>query len=143
MSLVERARAGDFQAACQIADRLLRQETASAYRKALPWLRIGTREREEWAQYSLGLMFDYGRGVRRNLGPAIRWYTLAAAQGYDSGQANLGVVYANLPVKRRNIRKAVDLDRRAARRGNRNAMYTSVFTTNAAAATLPGCAGRS
>ena len=41
------------------------------------------------AQYLLGLMYVTGRGVPLNHKTAVKWYRLAAAQGYAPAQKNL------------------------------------------------------
>ena len=45
------------------------------------------------AQYHLGVMHDYGRGVPENDKTAVKWYTLAAEQGHAKSQYNLGIMY--------------------------------------------------
>ena len=47
------------------------------------------------AQYNLGVMYYYGRGVRRDLKAGEKWYRLAAEQGDAYAQSNLGVMYEN------------------------------------------------
>jgi uncharacterized protein len=47
------------------------------------------------AQFDLGFMYDYGRGVMQDYGEAMRWYRLAAEQGNALAQYNLGFMYAN------------------------------------------------
>jgi TPR repeat protein len=108
---------------CYTAHDLMKGETPEGYLQALPWLRRAARTGEPWAAYHLGLMFDHGLGVRRNVAKAIKWYSQAAEGGYDSAQLNLGIVYANLPGARRDLGRALVLYRSAARQGNRNAMY--------------------
>ena len=46
------------------------------------------------AQFSLGVMYDEGRGVSQNDAEAVRWYQLAADQGDADAQYNLGCMYA-------------------------------------------------
>jgi len=49
------------------------------------------------AQYNIGVMFDPDRYLRpsiENTKIALKWYTLAAEQGYSSAQQNLGLLYA-------------------------------------------------
>ena len=46
------------------------------------------------AQYTLGFMYEFGRGVPENDKTAVKWYTLAAEQGHAKGQSNLGTMYA-------------------------------------------------
>ncbi len=43
----------------------------------------------------MGLYYDVGKGVAQDDAEAVRWYKLAAAQGYSSAQYNLGAIYAN------------------------------------------------
>jgi hypothetical protein len=45
------------------------------------------------AQVQLGLLYEQGQGVERNLDEASRWFQLAAEQGYAPAQANLGDLY--------------------------------------------------
>ena len=45
------------------------------------------------AQYSLGVMYDNGRGVIQDYKEAVKWYRKAAEQGYANAQHNLGWMY--------------------------------------------------
>jgi TPR repeat protein len=47
------------------------------------------------AQFSLGVMYQYGQGVRRNDVEAVKWYRLAADQGKAEAQCYLGIMYSN------------------------------------------------
>ena len=40
-------------------------------------------------------MYANGEGVPQDAAEAVRWFRLAAEQGYASAQYNLGVMYAN------------------------------------------------
>lgn len=55
------------------------------------------------AQYSLGLMYEKGRGVRQDHSMALTWYRKAAAQGYAGPQNDLGLLYE----RGRGVRKDV------------------------------------
>ena len=44
------------------------------------------------AQYKLGIMYQYARGVALDYAKAVRLYRLAAEQGYAKAQYNLGVL---------------------------------------------------
>ena len=46
-------------------------------------------------QFSLGVMYEHGEGVRQDYAEAVRWYRKAAEQEYAEAQNNLGVMYAN------------------------------------------------
>ena len=45
------------------------------------------------AQFSLGFMYDTGKGVPQNDKTAVKWYKLAAEQGDATAQTNLGIKY--------------------------------------------------
>ena len=51
------------------------------YGKAVEWYRKAADQGEPAAQFSLGLMYEQGTGVNRNLTEADRWYRLAAKNG--------------------------------------------------------------
>ena len=58
-------------------------------------LRLAAEQGNADAQYSLGVMYDDGRGVPQDGAEAVKWYRLAAEQGYSLAQFNLGVMYAH------------------------------------------------
>ena len=45
------------------------------------------------AQFSLGFMYETGRGVMRSDEKAVQWYRKAAQQGEPKAQCNLGVMH--------------------------------------------------
>ena len=45
------------------------------------------------AQNNLGIMYQYGHGLARDLAEAQRWYRKAAEQGLAAAHFNLGVLY--------------------------------------------------
>jgi TPR repeat protein len=47
------------------------------------------------AQYNVGVMYEDGVGVAQDYKVAVKWYRLAAEQGYANAQGNLGAMYAN------------------------------------------------
>ena len=47
------------------------------------------------AQFGIGLCYENGRGVERDLTQAAIWYRRAAEQGLDEAQFNLGNLYLN------------------------------------------------
>ena len=46
------------------------------------------------AQNNLGVIYENGQGVPRNVVEAMKWYRRAAEQGYAGAQNNLGLIYA-------------------------------------------------
>ena len=51
--------------------------------------RLAAAEGDRNAQYNLGLMYEIGRGVRRDRAEATRWYSLAAEQGDEDARKRL------------------------------------------------------
>ena len=47
------------------------------------------------AQYDLGVRYDAGLGVPKDVAEAMRWYRLAAEQGNADAQCSLGLMYAH------------------------------------------------
>jgi TPR repeat protein len=58
-----------------------------------------------FAQYNLGLMYALGQGVQRNDSEAVKWYRLAAGQGFAEAQTYLGFMMLPDEVFRRIIQK--------------------------------------
>ncbi len=66
-----------------------RGDYAAALREWRPLAEQGNAD----VQYSLGLMYRNGLGVRQDYAEAARWYRKAAEQGDGHAQFNLGVMY--------------------------------------------------
>jgi uncharacterized protein len=45
------------------------------------------------AQYNIGLLYDFGRGVPQGYKEAVKWYRLAAEQGHADAQFNVGYMH--------------------------------------------------
>jgi TPR repeat protein len=73
------------------------------------------------AQYSLGIMYEKGKGVDLNLKKAKKWFQLAAQQGISKAQYKLGLIYRNGEGDEKNYSKAVKWWELAAKRGNTKA----------------------
>jgi TPR repeat protein len=69
------------------------------------------------AQYNLGFMYEYGKGVPQNSETAVKWYRLAAEQGYANAQSNLGLMYNNGKGVLQNSKTSVKWYRLAAEQG--------------------------
>lgn len=67
----------------------LKGDFEAAYTEWLPLAELGDVE----AQYNLGVMYDEGAGVERDLACAADWYRRAAEQGFVDAQTNLGLMY--------------------------------------------------
>jgi TPR repeat protein len=75
------------------------------------------------AQYSLGFMYDNGRGVMQDLTEAARLYTLAAEQGEAAAQSNLGYMCDQGRGVPQDLTEAAKWYRLAAEQGNAKAQF--------------------
>ena len=69
------------------------------------------------AQFTYGLMFHQGEGVRQDDAEAVKWFRRAAEQGHPQAQNNLGVAYAEGVGIAEDCAEAAKWFRRAAERG--------------------------
>ena len=69
------------------------------------------------AQYNLGIMHEYGRGMKQDYAEALRWYRKAADQNYAKAQINLGTMYENGEGVKRDYAEALRWYRMAAEQG--------------------------
>ncbi|MBT3850140.1 sel1 repeat family protein, partial [bacterium] len=74
------------------------------------------------AQYSLGIMYEKGKGVDLNLKKAKKWFKLSAQQGISKAQFKLGLIYRNGQGGEKNYSKAIKWWELAANRGNAKAL---------------------
>jgi localization factor PodJL len=65
------------------------------YERALRHLLPCARAGDPIAQFEVGVMYGYGRGVPQDDAEAVRWFRPAAEYGVPEAQFNLGVAYAN------------------------------------------------
>jgi hypothetical protein len=91
----------------------------TAYEEFLPLAEGGMAA----AQYKLGLMYENGRGVTKDLAMAEKWYGLAAEQGYSRAQYNLGFVHYSQD----DIAGTTEWWSRAAESGDEQAMFSLGF----------------
>ncbi|TKS62645.1 MAG: hypothetical protein EWM73_02274 [Nitrospira sp.] len=70
-------------------DAYTRGDYATALREWRPLAEQGDAN----AQYNLGVMYDFAKGVPQDFTTARRWYEQAAAQGHAGAQNNLGGLY--------------------------------------------------
>lgn len=93
--LRRRAESGD--AAAQLALGLRNHEGVNGappnYAQALKWFALAAAQGNATAQFSLGNLYDKGRGVARDGAEAFSWYRKAAEQGFPAAQLNVGIMY--------------------------------------------------
>ena len=70
------------------------------------------------AQFRLGEMYKYGRGIRQDGAEAVKWYRQAAEQGHAAAQKKLGWMYANGRGVRQDDEEAVKWYRLVAEQGH-------------------------
>lgn len=73
------------------------------------------------AQYNLGVSYEKGEGVSKNLLEAVKWYRMAAEQGKASAQYNLGLCYRHAKGVAQNLSEAARWYSRAAEQGQASA----------------------
>lgn len=73
------------------------------------------------AQYKVGMMYDQGTGVERDLAKAALWYEKSAWQGYADAQYTLALMYADGRGVARNEERAMIWLAKAARQGDKKA----------------------
>ena len=93
------------------------------YEEALYWYRKAARKGYYVAQYNLGVFYERGKGVAKDLLEAVRWYKKAAAQDYPNAQYNLGVFYERGMGVEKDEHRAADYYREAAAQDYPNAIY--------------------
>ena len=76
------------------------------------------------AQYYLGEMYSYGRGVFRDYAKAVEWYRKSAERGNARAQYSLGRMYENGRCVSKDYVKAVEWYRKSAEQGNSKAQYS-------------------
>ncbi|MCQ2395146.1 MAG: hypothetical protein MJ249_12760 [Kiritimatiellae bacterium] len=73
------------------------------------------------AQCNLGMMYEYGRGVKKDEKQAVEWYRKAADAGDARAQCNLGVMYDQGRGVEKDEKQAVEWFRKAAAAGDARA----------------------
>ncbi len=101
-------------------------QPADFFRAPSEWRRMAEQGQAE-AQYNLGIMYEYGRGVRQNDVEAVKWYRKASVQGLSIAQYKLGIMYDNGWGVPASDTEAVRWYRNAAERGHPLAKHDLAF----------------
>ena len=75
------------------------------------------------AQFNLGFMYHWGRGVPQDDAEAVQWFHMAATQGHPWAQVNLGVRYHEGRGVSQDDAEAVQWFRKAAEQGNAKGQF--------------------
>jgi TPR repeat protein len=118
------AEANDLLAAAMLGDFLMNPADGPANQtEARRWLALAAPDGNPQTLYNLGVLYDKGAGVERNVAEAVRWFSLAADQRDATAQLNLGILYH--PKGPAGVEKDVQVARRwltyAANNGNQRA----------------------
>jgi len=92
------------------------------YAEALKWYLRAADQGSYSAQYYLAIMYAEGKGVRKNLAKAAKWYR-KSAQWYPWAQLQLGIMYTKGQGVWKNHAKAAKWFREAAERRLAEAQY--------------------
>jgi TPR repeat protein len=99
------------------------QPAVADFGRALDAYRTLAEQGDRNAELYLGLTYDLGQDVPRNVTEAARWYRKAAAQGSGSAASNLGVIYFNGDGVPKDDVEAASWFHAAANRGCASAQY--------------------
>lgn len=83
----------------------------------LMWAERGSAK----AQYNVGVRYERGENLPKDLDKAIEWYEKAAEQGYVNAQYNLGIIHHTPSFGRYNPAKALEWYLRAAEQSDEQA----------------------
>ena len=93
------------------------------YENAVRYFRKAAEQKYAPAQCGLGVCYENGKGVEKDVYEAVKWYRKAAEQRYVLAQYNLGVCYANGAGVEKDMDKAVKWIRKAAEQGYAQAQF--------------------
>ena len=83
----------------------------------MEWYTLAAEQGDADAQCNLGVCYEHGSGVEKDLAKAVEWYNKAAEQGEATAQCNLGVCYEHGMGAEKDLAKAVEWYNKAAEQG--------------------------
>ena len=95
-------------------------KAAECYSKFVSWATKAAEGGDANAQRYLGLCYEYGEGVSKDMKEAVKWYRKAAEQGEANAQCGLGWCYRNGDGVVKDMSEAVKWYRKAAEQGDAN-----------------------
>ena len=114
--LLATAQAGDLQAGVEAYER-------GDYAAAVRIFAALAAQGDAGAQFNLGFMYHWGRGVPQSDAEAVQWFHMAATQGHPWAQVNLGVRYHGGRGVSKDGAEAVQWFRRAAEQGSAKGQF--------------------
>lgn len=100
-----------------------RNGVAVDYAKAAAWFLESATHDIANAEYNLGVLYQQGLGVTKNVGLAFDWYRAAARHNHPEAQYNLGIAHIAGEGARYDPRLATRYFKRAAQQGVMEASY--------------------
>ena len=100
---------------------LLGHQPAFADNQDIAQLREAAEQGDAEAQFNLGIVYDFGRGVPEDKLEAVKWYQKAAEQEHADAQVLLSRLYYLGQRVPKNYEEAFEWARRAAEQGNADA----------------------
>ena len=58
------------------------------YEEAFTWFTKAANQGDIYAEYNLGICYENGNGVKRNVPEAVKWFTKAAEKGHPRAAEN-------------------------------------------------------
>ena len=113
------AESGDAFSQCELGYHYIENED---YEKALFWYRKAAEQDYGMGLYNVGLCYEYGEGVEKNLETAVEYYHKAAQQGDADAQCMLGCYYGE-GTKNPDFEKSFFWFQKSAEQGNLNAKF--------------------
>ena len=107
----------------QLNDKGVEYHNNKNYSAAFQYYLKAIEKGNMYSQYNLGLLFQYGLGVAKDLDEAVKMYKKSAEQGYADAQCNLGYCYENGNGVSQNDAQAYYWYKKAAEQGLDRAQY--------------------
>ncbi len=96
---------------------------AQDFAQAMTWYRKAADQGYAAAQFVIGVLYDFGQGVKQDYVQAMTWYRKAADQGDAEAQYNVGWLYHFGQGVKQDYAQAITWYRKAADQGDAEAQY--------------------
>jgi TPR repeat protein len=114
----KRAEQGDPGAQNDLA---VEYQRSKQFEQAVPLFRNAAAQGNKVAQFNMGLTFEQGLGVPKDVGQAAVWYLKSAEQGYANAQEKMGIFYAGGVGVPKDLSRAAEWNRKAGAQGKEGA----------------------
>ena len=120
------AEMGNAEAMCFLGDWYFYGEKGLEVdvKESFHWWLKAAEQGNDYAQFKVGLGYDFCLGVEEDKKEAVKWYKRSASKGYVSAICQLGRCYYDGNGIRKNMKEAIKYLRRAANQGSEMAKST-------------------